>query len=51
MQRIKVSASGLILQKGNNTLEINGGKKLLTGLAAFFVPYITVSFYLPLPAG
>jgi hypothetical protein len=51
MQRIKVSVLALTLQKGNNTLEINGGKKLLTGLAAFFVPNITVSSYLPLPAG
>lgn len=51
MQRIKASVLVLTLQKGNNSFEINGSKKLLTGLAAFFMPYITVSFCLPLPAG
>ena len=51
MQRIKVSGLALILQKGNKCVEINGSKKLLTGLAAFFVPNITVSSYLLLPSG
>ena len=51
MQRIKASGLVLTLQKENKIFEINGSKKLLTGLVAFFVPYITFSSYLPLPAG
>jgi hypothetical protein len=44
MQHTKASALVLISQKGNKIFDINGGKKLLTGLAAFFVLEITVSF-------
>lgn len=36
MQHTKASELVLTLQKGNKIFEINGSKKLLTGLAAFF---------------
>jgi hypothetical protein len=36
MQRIKASELALTLQKGNNTFEINGSKKLLIWISGFF---------------